>query len=51
MAINYLKRGKGNSKRRKAENLGQKKETLFKKAHKLGKYYDVDVALILRQNG
>jgi len=51
MAINHLKGEKESSKRRKAENLRQRKETLFKKAHELGKYYDVDVALIIRQNG
>ena len=51
MPINHLKREKENSKRRKAENLRRRKETLFKKAQELGKYHNVDVALILRQNG
>jgi len=50
MAINHLKGEKKSSKQRKAENLRQRKETLFKKAHKLRKYYDVNIALILRQN-
>jgi hypothetical protein len=34
-----------------AENLRRRKETLFKKVYKLGEYVDVDVALIIRQNG
>jgi hypothetical protein len=34
-----------------AENLRQRKETLFKKVYKLGEYAGVDVALIIRQNG
>jgi hypothetical protein len=34
MAINHLKGEQENSKRRKAENLRQRKETLFKKAHR-----------------
>jgi hypothetical protein len=40
-----------NNRKRKGENLRWRKETLFKKVYELGKYYDVDVALILRQNG
>jgi hypothetical protein len=51
MAINNLKRKRENSRPKKAENLRQRKETLFKKVYKLGKYDGVDVALILRQNG
>jgi hypothetical protein len=50
MAINNLKRKRENSRPRKAENLRQRKETLLKKVYKLGKDYEVDVALILRQN-
>ena len=40
-----------NKSRRRSENLRRRKETLLKKLYELGKYYAVDVALILRQNG
>jgi hypothetical protein len=40
-----------NNRKRKAENLRRRKETLLKKAYELGKDYGVDVALIIRQNG
>jgi hypothetical protein len=50
MAIDNLKGKRENSRLRKGENLRQRKETLFKKVYKLGKYDGVDVALILRQN-
>lgn len=33
------------------DNLRRRKKTLLKKVHELGKYYDLDVALIVRQNG
>ena len=51
MAINNSKRIGVNLRRKKAENLRRRKETLFKKVYELGKYDGVDVALILRQNG
>jgi hypothetical protein len=51
IAINNLKRKRENSRPRKGENLRRRKETLFKKVYKLGKYDGVNVALILRQNG
>jgi hypothetical protein len=38
-------------RRKIAENLRRRKDTLFKKAYELGKYAGVDVALIIRQNG
>jgi hypothetical protein len=40
-----------NKSKRRSENLGRRKKTLLKKVYELGKYYDVDVALIIRQNG
>jgi SRF-type transcription factor (DNA-binding and dimerisation domain) len=39
-----------NKSKRRSENLGRRKKTLLKKVHELGKYYNVDVALIIRQN-
>jgi hypothetical protein len=49
------RRYQGLKKRRaqdkKAANLRRRKESLFQKAHKPGKYHDVDVALIINQNG
>jgi hypothetical protein len=46
-----LKKEKKNSRRRKAENLSQRKKTVLKKVYKLGEYDGVDVALIIYQNG
>jgi hypothetical protein len=40
-----------NNRKRRTDNLGQRKKTLLKKAHELGKYDSVDVAVIIRQNG
>jgi SRF-type transcription factor (DNA-binding and dimerisation domain) len=40
-----------NNRKKITDNLGQKKKTLLKKVYKLGKYYDVDIALIICQNG
>jgi hypothetical protein len=40
-----------NNQKKRIENLGRRKKTLLKKVYELGKYYDVDVALIIRQNG
>ena len=40
-----------NNCKRITNNLGRRKKTLFKKAHELGKYSGVDVAVIIRQNG
>jgi hypothetical protein len=40
-----------NNCKRRTDNLGQKKKTLLKKAHELGKYDSVDVAIIIHQNG
>jgi hypothetical protein len=40
-----------NDRKRKTNNLARRKKTLLKKVYELGKYYDVDVALIIRQNG
>ena len=40
-----------NNRKKITENLGRRKKTLLKKVYELGKYYDVDVALIIRQNG
>ncbi len=37
--------------KKKKDNLGRRKKTLLKKVYELGKYYDVDVALIIHQNG
>jgi hypothetical protein len=37
--------------KRRSENLKRRKDTLFKKAYELGKYYDIEVAVILHQNG
>ena len=51
IAIDNLKGKRENSRLRKGENLRQRKETLFKKVYKVGKYNGVDVALILHQNG
>jgi hypothetical protein len=51
MAINHPKRKGENLRRKMAENLRRRKETLFKKVYELGKYTSVDVALIIRQNG
>jgi hypothetical protein len=39
-----------NNRKRITNNLGRRKKTLLKKAHKLGKYDGVDVAVIIRQN-
>jgi hypothetical protein len=39
-----------NNQKRKTDNLGRRKKTLLKKVYELGKYYDVDVALVIRQN-
>jgi hypothetical protein len=36
--------------KRRLNNLGQRKKTLLKKAHKLGKYDSVNVAVIICQN-
>ena len=51
MAINNLKRKGLNLRRKNAENLRRRKETLFKKVYELGEYDGIDVALIIRQNG
>jgi SRF-type transcription factor (DNA-binding and dimerisation domain) len=51
MTIDNLKEKRENLRLRKGENLRRRKETLFKKVYKVGKYDGVDVALILRQNG
>jgi SRF-type transcription factor (DNA-binding and dimerisation domain) len=40
-----------NDRKRRTYNLARRKKTLLKKVYELGKYYDVDVALIIRQNG
>ena len=40
-----------NKSKRRSENLGQRKKTLFKKAYKLGEYDSINIALIIRQNG
>jgi hypothetical protein len=40
-----------NNCKRRTDNVGRRKKTLLKKAHKLGKYDGVDVAVIIRQNG
>jgi hypothetical protein len=40
-----------NNRKRRTDNLGRRKKTLLKKAHELGKYDGVDVAVIIRQNG
>ena len=40
-----------NNRKKITDNLGRRKKTLLKKVYELGKYYDVDVALIIRQNG
>ena len=40
-----------NKSKRRLENLGRRKKTLFKKAYELGEYDGIDVALIIRQNG
>jgi SRF-type transcription factor (DNA-binding and dimerisation domain) len=37
--------------RRKGEDLGRRKVTLFKIAHELGEYYSVEAAVITHQNG
>jgi len=37
--------------KRKSKNLRQRRETMLKRIYELGKYYGVDVALIVRQNG
>jgi hypothetical protein len=47
MAIDNLKGKRENSRLRKEENLRRRKETLFKKVYKVGKYDRVDIALIL----
>jgi len=39
------------NRKRRSNNLGRRKKTLLKKAHELGKYDGVDVAVIIRQNG
>jgi hypothetical protein len=39
-----------NNRKRRTDNLGQKKKTLLKKAHKLRKYDGVNMAVIIRQN-
>jgi len=51
IAINHPKSKGENLRRKMAENLRRRKETLFKKVYELGKYTGVDVALIIRQNG
>jgi hypothetical protein len=51
MAIKNPKRKRENIRRKNAENLRRRKETLFKKVYEVGKYDGVDVALIMRQNG
>ena len=38
------------NRKRRSNNLGRRKKTLLKKAHELGKYDGVDVAVIIRQN-
>jgi hypothetical protein len=40
-----------NNRKKITDNLGRRKKTLLRKVYELGKYYDVDVALIIRQNG
>jgi hypothetical protein len=40
-----------NNRKKITDNLGWRKKTLLRKVYELGKYYDVDVALIIRQNG
>jgi hypothetical protein len=35
----------------KREQLRRGKKTLFKKAHKLAKVYDIDIAIIMHKNG
>jgi hypothetical protein len=40
-----------NNRKRKAENLRRRKETLLEKVYELGKDYGVDAALIHRNNG
>lgn len=50
IATNNPKRKAACLKRKKAENLRQRKETLLKKVYKLGRDFSVDVALILRHN-
>lgn len=37
--------------KRRSENLSRRMETLFKKAHSLGKDYGVDVAMIIKKKG
>ena len=39
-----------NNQKKITDNLGRRKKTLLKKVYELGKYYDVDVALIIHQN-
>jgi hypothetical protein len=51
MTINNPKRSRQRLRRKKAENLRRRKETLLKKVYELGRDFDVDVAFILRQNG
>jgi hypothetical protein len=34
----------------KPDNLGQREKTLLKKVYELGKYYSINVALIIYQN-
>jgi len=49
------KKTKGNSqgirKKRKNEGINRRKDTLVKKAHELGEFDGVDVALIIRKHG
>ncbi|KAF7894694.1 uncharacterized protein EAF01_010144 [Botrytis porri] len=40
-----------NTTKRRSERLRRRKTTLFKKAFDLGRDYDVDVAVIIRQHG
>ena|SRR5450432_191640 len=42
MSINNPKRKGEDLRRKKAKNLGQRKKTIFKKVHELGKYDGID---------
>ena len=40
-----------NTSKRRSERLRRRKLTLFKKAYDLGKEYNVDIAVVIRQRG
>jgi hypothetical protein len=40
-----------NNQEKRTDNLGRRKKNLLEKVYELGRYYVVDVVLIIRQNG